>query len=84
MLAIPPNQISNLSIKIDDLTCISNIYTIIIALSVVGRSMKKLFAIDCVDIYALSIFLADFGRWESVGLIHDQNMKYLWENKIIY
>ena len=83
MLAIPPNQISNLSIKIDDLTCISNIYTIIIALSVVGRSMKKLFAIDCVDIYAFSIFFSRFWPVEKCG-VNTRSKHEISIKKIIY
>ena len=40
-----------------------------IALFVFTGSIKKLFSIDCVDIYLLSIlFSIDFTRWESVTL----------------
>ena len=42
-----------------------------IALFVVSGSIKKLFSIDCVNIYLFSIFFSiDFSGWKSVGLPH--------------
>ena len=42
-----------------------------IALFVVSGSIKKVFSIDCVNIYLFSIFFSiDFVQWKSVGL-HD-------------
>ena len=42
-----------------------------IALFVISLSVKKLFSIDCDNIYVFSIFTSiNFARWKSVGLLH--------------
>ena len=42
-----------------------------VALFVFSGSIKKIFSIDCVNIYIFSIFFSkDFFRWKSLGLPH--------------
>ena len=42
-----------------------------IALFVFSEPIKKLFSIDCVNIFLFSAFFSiDFAQWKSVGLTH--------------
>ena len=42
-----------------------------IALFMFSGSIKKLFSIDCINVYFLSILFAiDFARWKRAGLHH--------------
>ena len=73
------NSIASLPVHLRQFWICLDCYTVLLklarprytALFVFSGSIKKLFSIDCVNIYLLSIFFViDFPQWKSEGLPH--------------